>query len=61
MLKSLRTMDAADRRRLLNELIWLLAVVALTLGSEGSHWWRHRADVTPVYAGAEVGTGSVAH
>jgi hypothetical protein len=51
MLNSLRKMDEARRKRLLNELMWLVAVVVLTVGSEGSHWWRHRATVAPATVG----------
>jgi hypothetical protein len=46
-LESLRTMDEIDRKRLTQCLIWVVVAVVLTLGSEVSHWWRHRGDAAP--------------
>jgi hypothetical protein len=61
MLKSLGTMDEIDRRRLSHALMWLLAAVVLTLGSEFSHWWRHRWDAAAARPAAATGMNSVVH
>jgi hypothetical protein len=61
MLKSLRAIDEIDRRRLSRALLWLVAAVLLTLGSEFSHWWRHRGDAHAARPTVTAGMNSVAH
>ena len=61
MLNALRTMDEVDRRRIRHALLWLVAAVVLTLGSEFSHWWRHRAAPAPAPTAATAGINAQAH
>ena len=63
MLNALRTMDEVDRRRIRHALLWLVAAVVLTLGSEFSHWWRHRAAAAPAATStvAAAGANAQAH
>jgi hypothetical protein len=59
-LQSLRTMDEIDRKRLMQCLMWVVVAVLLTLGSEVSHWWRHRGDAAPAPPVATAGVNTAA-
>lgn len=61
MLQSLQKMDEIERRRLLHASMWLMLAVVLTLGSEFSHWWRHRSDAPATRPRTAAGINSAVH